>query len=345
MKYTSIRPGEEWRDTNGELIQAHGGAMIYVDGKYYWYGENKEKSVREKDIWHWGVRLYSSEDLYNWTDEGLIIEPDLEDLDSPVHPKSKMDRPHIIYNEKTKKFVMWIKIMGTRLDPYMQYMVVATADSIKGPFTFVNKMLHPCGMSCGDFDLYVEDGKGYLICERVHSEMLIIDLTDDFMDVTANYTVHFPRKCPPFVREAPAVFKKDGLYYMFTSGTTGKFPNPSEVAVCDSLHGEWKELGNPHIGNHKNTSFDSQISCVFRVAGTDKFIAMADRWLMDLPEDMPDILDIFECMFDPDKENKYEGFDVNSLTVKNTSIARYVWLPVEFEDGKPILKWVDEFTV
>ena len=132
---------------------------------------------------------------------------------------------------------------------------------------------------------------------------------------------------------------------VYTSGTTGKFPNPSEVAVCDSLHGEWKELGNPHIGNHKNTSFDSQISCVFKVQGTDKFIAMADRWLMDLPEDMPDILDIFECMFDPDKENKYEGFDVNSLTVKNTSIARYVWLPVEFEDGKPILKWVDEFTV
>ena len=47
--------------------------MIYVDGTFYWYGENKEKSFSEYKIWHWGVRLYSSKDLYNWKDEGIII--------------------------------------------------------------------------------------------------------------------------------------------------------------------------------------------------------------------------------------------------------------------------------
>lgn len=41
----------------------------------YWYGENKEKTVGSKQntIWHWGVQLYTSPDLYNWTDIGQII--------------------------------------------------------------------------------------------------------------------------------------------------------------------------------------------------------------------------------------------------------------------------------
>lgn len=43
MKYNSIRPGQVWLDTNGNRIQAHGGSIMYLDGTYYWYGENKEK--------------------------------------------------------------------------------------------------------------------------------------------------------------------------------------------------------------------------------------------------------------------------------------------------------------
>lgn len=31
--------------------------------------------------------------------------------------------------------------------------------------------------------------------------------------------------------------------------------------------------------------------------------------------------------------------------MENTSIARYVWLPVEWEDGKPVVRWHDEWRV
>lgn len=342
MKYTSIRPGEEWRDTEGKLIQAHGGSVMYHNGKYYWYGENKEKSVSEKIIWHWGVKMYSSVDLYNWKDEGIVCAPEPDDPKSPMHPNSKMDRPHILYNSLTNRFVLWMKVMG---ENDIQYMVVAAADKITGPYELINKRLHPGGMNSGDFDLFEDDGKGYIIFERVHKDMIIMELTEDYLDVTVNYSVHFPRNCPPFVREAPAVFKKDGKLYMFTSGTTAKFPNPSEVAVSYAMHGEWKVLGDPHINDKKHTSFDSQISCVFRVEGTDKYIAMADRWLMDLPKNMPDILKIYECMFDKTIESEYRDFPVDTLTAKNTSIARYVWLPVKFIDGMPCIEWLDEWTV
>ena len=42
--YHSFHPGREWLDTEGKPIQAHGGSVIYVKDRYYWYGENKEKT-------------------------------------------------------------------------------------------------------------------------------------------------------------------------------------------------------------------------------------------------------------------------------------------------------------
>ena len=38
---TSFKPGEVWRDTDGNPIDAHGGGFLYHDGVYYWYGEIK----------------------------------------------------------------------------------------------------------------------------------------------------------------------------------------------------------------------------------------------------------------------------------------------------------------
>ena len=67
MKYNSIRPGKEWLDTNGKPIQAHGFSVFYNEKEklWYWYGENKEHTNGKGNVWHWGVRLYTSKDLYN----------------------------------------------------------------------------------------------------------------------------------------------------------------------------------------------------------------------------------------------------------------------------------------
>lgn len=93
--YKTIRPGQIWLDTEGKRIQAHGAQVFYENGTYYWVGENKEKTLGKDKIWTWGIRLYSSKDLYNWTDEGLIVEPDTENENSPLHPFRQIDRPHM----------------------------------------------------------------------------------------------------------------------------------------------------------------------------------------------------------------------------------------------------------
>ena len=112
MANNSIKPGQPMLDTEGKRIQAHGAGMIDDNGTYYWYGENKEFSKGKKNVWTWGIRCYSSKDLYNWKDEGLIIPPNLEDKKSSLHPSKPVDRPHIIKNKRTGKYICWLKLSG-----------------------------------------------------------------------------------------------------------------------------------------------------------------------------------------------------------------------------------------
>ncbi len=349
VKYDAFHPGQIWLDTEGKRIQAHGGSVLYLDGVYYWYGENKEFTTPDNDIWHWGVRCYSSTDLYNWKDEGIIIPPEPDDPSSSLYPSACMDRPHIIYNERTKKFVCWLKIMNR---DQTQSETILTADRLLGPYTKVREGLRPLNMSAGDFDLAVAgDGKAYYYFERVHSETICADLTEDYTDVTGYYSTHFPRSGPPFVREATAHFMRRGKHYLITSGTTGYLPNPSEAAIADTWHGPYRELGDVHPGDDSHTSFHSQISSVFKVPGKkDLYIACADRWL---PEEMDkkyeDYAKLFEQLFSPDgpgpKPNPEQEERDSWEEKQNTSIADYVWLPIRFEGDKPVIDWLDRWAL
>jgi hypothetical protein len=226
------------------------------------------------------------------------------------------------------------------------YFTVAVSDKVAGPYRIAVPYYHPYGMQVGDFDLYKnERGQGFLIFERVHSDMIVAELSADYLSVTERYSVHFPRPFPPYVREAPAVFKRGGLFYMFTSGTTAKYPNPSEAACSMSLHGPWRELGDPHIGDGRHTSFDSQISGVIKHPKKDLYIAIADRWLTDLPENLPDMRAAFEGIFNPEKKALLTNEQIESFTSRGTMNAEYVWLPVIFENDKPTLRWYDEWRI
>lgn len=346
-KYDAFYPGQIWLDTEGKRIQAHGGSVIYVDGVYYWYGENKEFTTSDNDIWHWGVRCYSSKDLYNWEDKGLIIPPEPDEPESSLHPAACMDRPHIIYNRQTGKYVCWLKIMNK---DQSQTETVLTADHILGPYTKVRENMRPLGMNAGDFDLAVaEDGKAYYYFERVHSETICADLTEDYTDVAGYYSTHFPHSGPPFVREATAHFLRKGKHYLITSGTTGYLPNPSEAAIADTWHGPYTVLGNPHPDDTSNTSFHSQISSVFKVPGKkDLYIACADRWKPDeMDKKYEDYAKMFELLFSMEDYGAITKLsqDMGEIWNKkdNTSIADYVWLPIRFEGERPVIEWKDSW--
>ena len=74
--------------------------------------------------------------------------------------------------------------------------------------------------------------------------MYISLLTDDYLKPSGRFTRNFVKES----REAPAVFKYNGKYYMLSSGCTGWDPNVAEIAVADSIMGTWKTIGNPCTG-------------------------------------------------------------------------------------------------
>ena len=191
-------------------------------------------------------------------------------------------------------------------------------------------------MNAGDFDLVVDptDGKGYYYFERVHSELICADLTEDYIDVTGYYSTHFPLVQPPYVREAPAYFARNGLHYLVTSGTTGYYPNPSEVAMAPSNHGPWTVLNDPHPDDPSRTSYQSQVSSVFRHPyKQDLYIALADRWLPHYTASSDAAITMHAERFRP-QGGHHEG-PWSELTEIDTSIADYVWLPFRFEGNTP----------
>ncbi len=350
--YDKIYPGRVWLDTEGKRIQAHGGSILCVGDTFYWYGENKEKTTGTFDVWHWGVRCYSSKDLYNWKDEGVIIPPEPEHPDSPLHPSALMDRPHIVYNEKTKKYVAWLKIMGE-----IGAFAVLTADDILGPYTMVNPCCNPCGLVVGDFDIAIaeQDKKAYLISQRPHTTIFIADLNEEYTDVIGMYTEHFPHPSAPWAREAPAHFMRNGLHYLITSGTTGYHSNPSEVATSKLWHGPYEVQGDPHVNDASKTSFNSQITSVFRHPfKKDLYIALADRWLPDLPkkegeayytgEAYAACAEKFAKIFAPDSDFVFTPEDAKEMFI-NSSVSDYVWLPLQFEGDTVKIRWMDAWSI
>ena len=345
--YNCFRPGKTWYDTEGKRIQAHGGSIIYVNGVYYWYGENKEgitgyATGTKCPEWHHGVRLYSSTDLYNWEDLGVIYVE--EDPNGLFYPTNIMDRPHIIYNAKTDKFVMWAKCASHGF--VHSNFGVCIADKITGPYTFLAEV------SCaphyvGDFDLVEWDGKAYAIFEHPHTHMVCQELNDTYTDVTDKVSTHIPRPFPPFTREAPGHFFHDGKHYLLTSGTTGYYPNPSEMHSFDDFHGEWQDLGDPCVDDVHENSFNAQFSSVFtHPTIPNLYIALGDRWLTDMSVQMPDIRMCYEHIFNPEAGPMPAGIDLGAYTDANTSEADYVWLPIRFrEDGTPYIAWVDKWRV
>ena len=343
----AIYPGKVWRDTNGCRIQAHGGALYYEVGVYYWYGEFKVRTVGKCGVWTWGIRAYRSTDLYNWEDLGLFIMPDLTDKTAPLYPTSRADRPHIVKCAATGRYVCWIKHSGDDA-----CFTVLQADKFLGSYEIVKAHYRPFGCKVGDFDIAICGDTAYLYMDADHNGTLTMRLTPDFLEAEEKLCWQYENMHAPFCREAPAVFEHDGKWYMLTSGMTGYIPNKSDSALSDAPDKPFVSIGDPHVADASRASFNSQISQVFKVPGKrDLYIALADRWVPDYPVDakLADILERCTAQrFDPEhykatREEMQIMMQSPMLSSANTSRADYVWLPITFEDGKPKIHWRDSW--
>ncbi len=155
-KADSFIPGVEWLDNNGVAINAHGGGILFHKGRYYWYGEHKIEGGAG-NVAMVGIHCYSSADLYNWKDEGIVMKVS-EDPKSDIVKGSIIERPKVIYNAKTKKFVMWFHLELKSMGYLAARSGVAVSDSPTGDF----KYLRSVNPNAGSWPINLEKEKQYI---------------------------------------------------------------------------------------------------------------------------------------------------------------------------------------
>ena len=243
--------------------------------KNYWYGENKagETVLKENGLHRVdfiGFSCYSSADCISWKNEGLVLKAS-DQPGSPLHKSRVGERPKVLYNEKSRKYVMWFHLDSH--DYMTAHTGVAVADRPTGPFQFVREMC-PNRFDSRDMTLFKDtDGKAYLIYSSDWNKTLrIAQLTDDYLDVNGVYSHAFPEQ----EREAPAIFIKDGLYYMITSGCTGWEPNNALFGISHNIFSGWKLIGDPCTGENARQTYFGQSTYVFEKDG--RHYLMLDHW-------------------------------------------------------------------
>ncbi|HEY4323443.1 MAG TPA: glycoside hydrolase family 43 protein [Mucilaginibacter sp.] len=274
--------GQRWKDQQENPINAHGAGVLVYKNKYYLYGEIKKGKTTLVAGQSWpdyrvpagGVSCYSSADLKHWNYEGVALSPDIADTSNVLNTSRVIERPKVIFNEKTKKFVMWMHL--DKNDYSFAHVGVAISDKPTGPFILTGSFL-PNGNESRDMTVFKDsDDRAYLIySSENNATMHICRLSEDYLTTTrVDKRIFVGLK-----REAPAIFKYKSKYYLITSKTSGWSPNAALCARANNLMGNWKLLGNPCSGAKSATTYDSQGAFILPVAN-GKFIFMADRWNM-----------------------------------------------------------------
>ncbi len=309
----SIRPGQTWNDTSGSSINAHGGCVVYSDGYYYWFGENRSKNKSD------GISCYRSKDLISWTRLSRAVQPSgtMTDENRDIASGRTLERPKVIWNEATQKWVMWIHWENG--DDYGQAKcAVCTASKVEGPYTLVD-VFRPNGCDSRDQTLFLDaDGQAYhAYSTNMNSNTNIERLTPDFLAPEPDYAVQLKGRR----YEAAAIFRAGDCYYGLFSGCTGWNPNPGRFMwTYDLMNETWQAPAdfrasdgstgiNFCVDNGKSNTYQSQSNFVFAVPGKDKcFIYMGDRW--------------------------------NSSDIQN---SKHVWLPLSVRSGYPTVQWYDSW--
>lgn len=137
-EYSFFRPDARWLDNNDVHINAHGGGILDHENVYYWFGEHKVEG-RRGNFAQVGVHCYSSTDLYNWKDEGIALSVS-NDPASEIVKGSIIERPKVIFNKKTGKFVMWFHLELKGQSYNTARAGIAASDTVTGPYTYIRSV-------------------------------------------------------------------------------------------------------------------------------------------------------------------------------------------------------------
>lgn len=211
--------GAVWNDTQNVKIQAHGGQVQKIGAKWWWVGENRNGNRN--------ICIYSSDDLYNWKNEGYAMRTvdTRSQLDTDpyftalygnlttvqkdavyagIQSNKVIERPKIIYNKKTNKYILWFHADDSNYGAAAAG--VAVSSSITGPYTFIKRSrLHQLPSNeygtewyeaignrgfARDMNLFVDDDDtAYIVYSSEENRTMFISrLNADYTDLDVSQT-------------------------------------------------------------------------------------------------------------------------------------------------------------
>ncbi len=253
--------GIPWFDDQGNIVNAHGACIVEDGGRYYLFGEYKS----DKSNAFPGFGCYSSDDLVNWTFERVVlpVQPD-----GILGPERVGERVKVMKCPSTGEYVMYMHAddLGYR-DPYIGY---ATCNTINGEYELQGLLLYD-GKPIKRWDMGTfqdTDGKGYLL---IHHGP-IYRLSEDYRSIEAEAAN------VKGSGESPAMFKKNGMYYMLFSNLTSWEKNDNFYFTAPAIEGPWTKQGL--FCPEGKLTYNSQSTFVFPLKrGNDTIpMFMGDRW-------------------------------------------------------------------
>jgi beta-xylosidase len=259
----TVEVGARFTDTGGEVVRAHGGGVLKVGAHYYWFGENRHQNNLFR-----AVSVYRSTDLKTWEfRNNVLTQASHAELQT-----SWVERPKVVYNATTGQFVMWMHWENGQHYGEARA-AVAYSSTVDGNYTYQGSF-RPLGHMSRDITLFKDDdGAAYMIsAARENYDLHLYRLTADYRGIERLVANPWPGGH----REAPALFKRGGVYFMLTSGATGWSPNQARYATATSLSGPWSAMRT--AGD--STTFGSQPAYVLPIQGsqTTSYLYMGDRW-------------------------------------------------------------------
>lgn len=258
---TVIRNGVPWFDTDGRIVNAHGACIVKDGGRYYLFGEYKSDESNAFP----GFSCYSSVDLVNWKFERVALPLQKDGI---LGPNRVGERVKVMRCPQTGEYVMFFHAddLGYK-DPVIG---VATSPTINGEYTLQGPLMYE-GEPVKRWDMGTfqdSDGSGYVL---IHHGV-VYRLSDDYRSAV--------EKLPHVegMGESPAMFKKEGTYFMLTSNLTSWEKNDNYYLTAPSIRGPWKRHGT--FCPEGTLTYSSQTTFVFPlVNGQDTVpMFMGDRW-------------------------------------------------------------------
>ncbi|KAJ4024579.1 hypothetical protein NW752_003146 [Fusarium irregulare] len=312
-----IVPGARWKDTDGNLFNAHAGGLC-VDrdsGKFFWFGEYKTEEQEEGG----GISVYSSSDLATWESHGLALTP--EEGHEHISPESIIQRPKVLYSEDTGKYHMWWHADDRNYSLLLQGL--ATSDNIAGPYEF-NHAIAPLGNWSQDFGAFTDykTGKSYALYsngDRVEGrDVYVSEFNSNLTDIES-VTHRFNK----YDFEAPTILQTEKSYWTLMSHKTGYRPNNVVAMRADKLEGPWSQPF--FVAPAYTRTFSTQSGFSWRINGTKKttYLYMADQW------DLPSIWESRNVWLPIEIDEKEKSLKVVWHDIYDLNVKTGEWKPIK----------------